>query len=145
MKVILLQKVPNLGEIDDIKEVSEGFARNFLFPRHLAVIASSEALLSVKASQQKKAKEEERDLKETQNLAAKLDGLEINIKEKAGTGGTLYSAVGAQKIAQALSKLGFEIGKKQIITKPIKEAGEYEVNIKLHHGLEAAVTVIVST
>ena len=86
MKVILLQKVAGLGETDDVKEVSEGYARNFLFPRHLAVIASGEAMEMVRAVKQKKAKEEERDLKETQNLAAKLEGLEVNIKEKAGEG-----------------------------------------------------------
>ena len=89
MKVVLLQKVTGLGNVDEIKEVAEGYARNFLFPRHLAVQASPRMLQEIENRHQREAKQAERDLHEQQQLAARIDGVEVELKEKASEGGSL--------------------------------------------------------
>lgn len=144
MKVILLQKVLGLGNADEIKEVKDGYAVNFLFPRHLAVQASPGALSELSAQKNKKVREEERDLREQQNLATKLDGIELKFIEKANEKGLLYSAVGGQKISEALAKIGYAVDKKQIEVPVIKSVGEYAGKIKFRHGLEAGIGITVS-
>ena len=147
MKVILLQNVAGLGKADEIKTVADGYARNFLFPKHLAVQATAQGVAAIEAHKKKKSKDELRDLQREQALAEKLDGLEVVFdSEKASDSGQLYAAVSAAKIRDALKKMGYEVDKGHInIAAPIKEAGEYEVAVKLSHGLEAKLTVIVAT
>ncbi|MFA6485765.1 MAG: 50S ribosomal protein L9 [Candidatus Magasanikbacteria bacterium] len=144
MKVILLQNVAGLGKADDIREVAEGYARNFLFPRHLAVLSSSQGLAEIEAQKKKKSKDELRDLQQQQSLAAKLDGVEVKLKEKASASGVLYAAIGPKQISDALTKMGFAVDKEKIRMAPIKEAGEFEVKIRLRHGLEAKISIVVS-
>lgn len=145
MKVVLLQAVKGLGKIDEIKEVNEGYARNFLFPKHLAVIAKEKALKELSDKKIRQSKEAEEDLKMQQTLAAKLDGVEIVVKEKASESGILYAAVGQAKIMQELGKRGIKIDRNQLENKSIKKSGEYPIKIKLRHGLEAEITVRVET
>ncbi|KKQ40257.1 MAG: Ribosomal protein L9 [Candidatus Magasanikbacteria bacterium GW2011_GWA2_37_8] len=144
MKVILLQKIKGLGDIDDIKEVADGYAINFLFPKHLAVQASPSAEHDLKAKLKRVAKESEYELKDQQQLAEKLDALELAIKAKANDDGLLYAAIGPQKIAELLKAKGCAVIKSQIFLKPIKEAGDYKAKVKLRHGLEAEVSITVS-
>ncbi|SRR3989338_8044053 len=144
MKVILLQNVPGLGRADDIKEVAEGYARNFLFTRHLAVPASEKAADDLAVRRKKAAKEAERDLTFQQKLAEKIDGQEIEIKEKASGGGHLYAAVTAVTVAEAMRKAGVRVESGQIVMKPIKESGTFPVKIKFRHGLEANVSVLIT-
>jgi large subunit ribosomal protein L9 len=144
MKVILLQKVKGIGEADDVKEVADGYARNFLFPKHLAVQASLQALQVRDLHKKKITKEAEKDLHEQEILAGALDGLEIELVEKANEKGLLYAAVTPVKISKDLAGRGFTIAAEQIIMKPIKFTGSFEATIKLRHGLEATVTVAVS-
>ncbi len=144
MQVILIQNVAGLGQIDEIKEVSDGYARNFLFAKNLAMQATPRMLADLDGRKHKKVKTNEHELREQQVAAGKLDGLELEIKAKAEKNGALYAAVGPQKVSEALVKLGFKINKDQIILKPIKEAGEHKAKIKFKHGLEAGVLVIVS-
>ena len=145
MKVILLQKVAGLGDTDDIKEVADGFAVNYLFPRHLAVLASPKAVNGLKTNQQRKARQEEMDLRDQQSLASRLDGLVLNFTEKTNDAGFLYAAVGPQKVAENLAKQGFKISKDQIQVKPVKETGEYSAVVKLGHGLEAKILLIINS
>ena len=144
MQVILIQNVAGMGKIDDIKEVSEGYARNFLFAKNLAMPVTKQVLADLKIRKNKKAKDSETELRAEQSVADKLDGYEVMLKERGGSGGTLYAAVGPQKVSEALARSGFKINKNQIILKPIKEAGEYKAKIKFQHGLEAEISVIVS-
>ncbi len=144
MKVILLQKVPGIGDVDELKEVADGYARNFLFPHHLAVQASVSAVAQVSAHKKKLMKDAENDLQEQQSLADRLDGMVIEIKEKASDKGLLYAAVGPQRLVDELKKRGVVILKTQIVMKPIKEAGEFQATVRLRHGLEANVNIIVS-
>jgi len=144
MQVILIQNVPGTGKIDDIKEVSDGYARNFLFARNLALPVTPKVLADLKARQSRKIKDREMELREYQSLADKLEGWELFLKEKVSKGDALYAAVGPQKIIESLAKAGFKINKDQILLKPIKETGEYKAKIKFPHGLEAKITIVVT-
>lgn len=145
MKVVLLQDVKGVGKADEIKEVSEGYARNFLFPKHLAVQALEKNIKELSDRKRREAKESEKELQELQSLAGRLDGLEIQVKEKASETGMLYASVGQQRLVQELKKKGFKIEKNQIENLSIKKSGEYTVKIKLSHGLEAQIIVRVET
>lgn len=145
MKVVLLQEVKGLGKADEIKEVNEGYARNFLFPKHWAVIARDKALKELSDKKLKQSKDAEADLKMQQDLAAKLNGVEIHIKEKASDAGVLYAAIGHAKIMQELGRRGIKIERNQLGNTTIKKAGEFPVKVKLRHGLEAEITVRVET
>lgn len=144
MKVILLQNVPNAGKVDEVKEVSEGYARNFLFPRHLAVQASAKALQDRSAHKVKLKKDIEKELQREQAVAARLDGFEIVFKEKASDKGALYAAVTATKIAEQLGVKGFVVDKDAIKLKPIKECGTFPATVVMGHGLEAHIHITVS-
>ncbi len=144
MQVILIQNVAGTGKIDDIKEVSEGYARNFLFAKNLAQPATKQVLADLKARKNRQVKDHETGLREQQSVADKLEGLELKLKERASKGEALYAAVGPQKVSEALAQLGFKINKDQIILKPIKQVGEYQAKIKFQHGLEAKINIIVS-
>ena len=143
MKVILLQKVAGLGNPDEIKEVADGYARNFLFPRHLAVQASGTSVQDLAAKHKREAKKAERELHEHEQLAAKVDGQEVELAERANDKGLLYAAVTPQKVAEKFVSLGFPIKRDQVIMKPLKEVGTYSVMLKFPHGLEVEVSVII--
>lgn len=144
MRVILLKKVHGLGETDEVKDVAEGYARNFLFARRLAIVASAKAMRDLSEKRKREAKEAEQDLLDQQRLAEKMSGLEIKIREKASEQGVLYAAVTAVSVATALARLGYSIDPKQIAMKPIKEPGEHQARVKFRHGLEAEVMVTVN-
>ncbi|MFA6547909.1 MAG: 50S ribosomal protein L9 [Candidatus Magasanikbacteria bacterium] len=145
MKVVLLQDVKGVGKADEITEVSEGYARNFLFPKHLAVHALEKNIKELSERKHKEVKSAEKELKELQSLAGRLDGVEIVVKEKASEAGILYASIGSQRLAQELHKRGFKIEKNRIENLNIKKSGEYKVKVKLNHGLEAQIMVRVET
>jgi len=144
MQVVLLKNVEKLGEAGDIVEVNTGHARNFLFPKELAKVATPEIIEEIKAKKEKQAKVAEADLVKTEKLAQALDGQEVEISAKASGEGTLFGSITSSKIVSALEEKSFEISKDQIPVEHIKEVGEHEVTINLAHGLEARITVIVS-
>jgi len=146
MKVILLKDVPGTGKKGDIKMVADGFARNFLFKQNFAEAATEDALLAVKNKEDKKKKQSVTELKNNQELASRLDGVEIEIIAKASGEGTLYAAISGKKIIDEIKKqFGVDIQTKQLVLdQAIKEAGEHQGKIKLGHGLEAEFTVLVS-
>jgi len=144
MKVILLEDVENLGKKYDIKDVKDGYARNFLLPKKIAQAATKQALKWLAGQKEAIEKEAEEDLKKAQGLASMLDGLEVNIQVKVGDGGQLFESIGDQRITEKLKELGFNVKKSQISMKDhIKELGEFPVNINLAHNLEAEIKVIV--
>jgi large subunit ribosomal protein L9 len=144
MKVILTQNVAGIGKIDDIKEVSEGYARNFLFSRNLAQPASSQVLADLQARKNKQAKDEQRGQRDLQSLMDRLTGYVLSLKEKVGPSNNLYAAVGPQKVAEALFAKGFNINKEQVFLQSIKQPGQYQAKIKLKNGLETEINLIVS-
>ncbi|MFA6918616.1 MAG: 50S ribosomal protein L9 [Patescibacteria group bacterium] len=144
MKIILLKNVPGTGEAGEIKEVANGHAQNYLFPRKLAVEATAKNLQKIKEQQSRKAKEAEQDLLETEKTANRLSGLALEIKGRINDSGRLYASISDSVIAKKLKEKGFEISKKQIVLpEPIKELGDYPIRIELAHGLEAEIILSV--
>jgi len=144
MKIILLQDVENLGKKDEIKEVADGYARNFLLPKKLAIIATKGAIKQLELKKEIEAKKAEKELMKIQEIAKNLDGLEIEIPVKIDENGQIYGSITALKLSKILKEKGFDISKKQIkLEEPIKEVGEYDIVVELPHGLEAKVKVIV--
>jgi len=145
MKVILLKDVQELGNKGEIKNVADGYARNFLFIKKLAKPATEEIIEKTKAKKDLDIIKAEKDLKKTQELASKLDGLELEIKEKVDEKGHLYGSMNELKISELLKEKGFKIKKNQIkIPESIKETGEHQIKINLAHGLEADIEIIIS-
>jgi len=144
MKVILLKDVQDLGKKYEVKEVKDGYARNFLIPQKLAKTATKQALKWLEDRKEIIEKEISEDLKETQEIASNLDGLELNVPVKVGDEGQLFESINSQKISEKLKEIGFEIKKSKItLDQPIKALGEYSVKISLDHNLEAEIRVIV--
>jgi len=147
MKVILTQDVKKLGLKGEVKDVSDGYARNFLIPQGLAEEATKTKL---KEEQEKHLKEEKKKAKEktaAEALKAKLDGKKVEVKVKTGGGNKLFGAVTAREIADILQKeFGVLIDKKKIdMGEPIKHLGEYAVKIKLYPSIQAEVKLNITT
>ncbi len=144
MRVVLLNDVKNLGNRGEIKEVANGFALNFLLPRKLAAAASPQIMLKLEAEALAARQAAEDDLRRTELLASKLDGLEVDMIGKSHPGGTLYAAITPAMIAAYLTKQGYNIDKSQIVLIGlIKEIGDHKATIKFRHGLEAEVLIHV--
>lgn len=144
MKVILLKNIKSLGGKYELKDVSGGYARNYLLPNKLAEIATEKALAGLEERKAELAKEAAQELAGAQQMAAKLDGQEIEIKAKVGEGDKLYASISKDRIAKELSARGFEIGKNQVkLESPIKTLGEHEVAISFDHGLEAKIKLLI--
>lgn len=146
MKVILLKDVKNLGKAWDIKDVSDGYARNFLFPHNLAQVATPDLIKKSEAQKADIIKKAEKDLEKAEEAAAALDGFVIKIKAKANEEGKLFGSINPEMIREALieEKLDIEsIQAKNISTENIKDIGEHKVTVNLPHGLEAIITVVV--
>ena len=144
MRIILLQDIENVGKKYEIKEVADGYARNFLIPKGLAKPATEEALKWLETQKEIEAKKAEEELKKVQEKATAIDGQEIIISVKIGEEGQLFESITSQKISEKLKEIGFEIKKTQIdLIEPIKELGEYLIKIKFEHNLEAEIRVIV--
>jgi len=145
MKVILLQDVEGLGKKYEVKEVKNGYARNFLLPGKLVRAATRPGLKWLADQKEVIEKAVEEDLKKAQALASGLDGLEINIAVKVGDEGQLFESINSQKIIERLKEMGFEVKKSQVkLENPIKEIGEFPVSISLEHNLEAEVKLIIT-
>jgi len=144
MKVILGEDVKNLGHMGEVVNVSDGYARNFLFPKKFAVEANTKNLKEFEHNK-KVIIERAAKLKESfKSVADKLSSLSLTIKAKTGEDDKLFGSVTNMNIAEALASEGFDIDKKKIIIdEPIKRLGEYSVAIKLHHDLLTEVKVHV--
>jgi len=144
MKVILLTEVKGLGKADDVVEVNDGYARNLLFKKNLALEATPANMNSIKLKKGSQAEKARRELIEAKENGKKLAEHLITLNMKAGEGGRLYGAVTAMDIAAALDKQGFKIDKKHIIIKnPIKAVGSFEVTLKLHAEVSVNITIDV--
>ncbi len=145
MKVIFLKDVKGLGKAREVKEVSDGYARNFLIPNELAKEATKEAVAALESQNDLLEEQAEEALKEIQELATKLDDLEVPMAVKVGDEGQLFESVTASKIADTLKEMGYQVKKGQIeLEEPIREPGEFPVKLKFEHNLEAEIKVIIS-
>ena len=133
MKVILLQDVKKMGKKGDVIEASDGYARNYLFPRKLAEEATANALHVVNAKKENERKKKLAELGAAQKLAAELKGKEVTINAKAGDNGRLFGAITNKDVAEVInSQFNLSIDKKKIVVNTIKVAGTYEVEVKLY-------------
>ena len=145
MRVILLQDIDKLGKKYDIKEVADGYARNFLIPKRLAKLATKKVILWAEAQKEIEGKKIEEGLKKVQDFASKIDGLEVIFSLKVGEEGQLFESITSQKISEKLKELGFGVKKSQIdLAEPIKELGDFPIKVKFEHNLEAEIRVIVT-
>lgn len=146
MKVILLQNIEKLGRKNDIKIVADGYARNFLIPKKMAVLATEADLEELEEFKEAEIQQAEEELSRYQELASQIDGFEVEIPVKMNENGKLFGAITTAKIAESLKKAGFNVEQEQIkLKEPIKEIGEYEIDIEFPHKLEAKIKVVVST
>ncbi len=144
MKVVLLEDVKSIGKKNEIVNVSDGYARNFLFPRKLAKEATAGAVSEVNAKNDSIARQKAIELEEAKKLAAKVDGKQIKILAKAGTNNRLFGSVTSKEIAEEVQKqLGVEVDKKKISVEEIKSFGTYEALVKFHSGVSAKLKVCV--
>lgn len=145
MKVILKQDVKNLGKKDSVIDVNDGYARNYLIPRGLAAEATAAALNEVKIKNEALKHRKENELAEAKNLAAKMSGMVVTVKSKAGANGKLFGSITGKDIADQLKvQHKLDIDKKMIVLpEAIKTLGETEVEIKLYTGVSTRIKVRV--
>ena len=145
MKVILTRDVKELGKAGELVNASEGYVRNFLLPRKLAVVADAGAMKVYEQKKKTLEQKGEKMLAEAKATAEKINDLKVQIKGKAGSGTKLYGSVTNQEIADALkAQHGIAIDKRKIhIDEPIKTIGSFEVPVKLHHDVSTKIHVEV--
>ncbi len=144
MKVILKQDVKGQGKAGQLVNVSDGYARNFLFPRQLAVPADNAAMHELKSKEEAAQYHAKVEKQAAVDAAAALEGKGLQIKAKAGSAGRLFGSVTTKEVADELNKqYGVQVDKRKITMEDIKAFGSYKAEIKLHSGVVAHVTVTV--
>lgn len=146
MKIILLQDVPGTGKKNEIVNVSDGFARNYLFPRKWAMEATPNAVKEVERRQAKERAEEAARVKEAEELARKINGKTVEIKAKSGDKGRLYGSVTPQDVADAIkSQLKVDVDRRKIdLAEPIRTLGDTQATLSLYTGVKAFITISVT-
>ena len=144
MKVILIKDIEKLGKKYDVKEISSGYARNYLIPKKLAVQCTDSLLKWAETKRGEQEKKAEEKLKKISNSILEIDGLEVEIRVKVGEEKQLFEKIKQQKISDALKELGYDIKKTQIeLKEPLQEIGEFPVKLKFQDNLEAEIKVII--
>jgi large subunit ribosomal protein L9 len=145
MKVVLLQDLPGKGKAGEIKEVSKGYARNFLLPRGLALLATPTVIKQVESRLEKEKIDESIDRDKLVELAQQIEGREIRFKARLGVGERLFGSITAADVAEELSRaIGSPVDKKKIdIEKSLRKTGSYEVGVKLASDINPQITVVI--
>lgn len=145
MKVILKQDVKNLGKKGELVNASDGYARNYLFPRGLAVEANASAMNDFNNKENAKKFHKQEEIKAAQADAAEIEGKTFKMTAKAGANGKLFGSVTAKDIsAQIKKELGLDIDKRKIAVEDIKQFGTYEAEVKIYQGISTKIYVQVS-
>ena len=139
MQIILLTDIANLGHKDDVINVKPGYGRNYLIPQGYAILATESAKKTVAENTKQRAHKEAKLRAEAQELAAKLEALKLTIGAKTSSTGKIFGSVNSIMIAEALQAQGYEIDRKKIMLKDIKEVGTYSAVIKLHRDVKVNV------
>lgn len=147
MKVILKQDIKGVGKKDQIVNAADGYARNYLFPKNLAVPADTGNMNNLKAKNESIAFRKDEDLKEAKEIAEKLKKITLKFNVKAGENGKIFGGVTAREISEALKKqYNINVDKKKILLdETIKSVGVTKVNLKLNEGVMATVSVMILT
>lgn len=142
MKVILKQDVKGLGKKDEIINASDGYAKNYLIPRGIAVEATTGNLNETKNKQQAQVEKKKRELEIAKDFATQLNNKTVVIKAKAGESGKLFGAISNKDVADAIkAQFKIDIDKKKIVMDPIKAVGEHTAEIRIYTGVVAKITV----
>jgi len=146
MEVILLKEIKRLGKEGDVKRVADGYARNYLIPRGLAIPATDQARRQVAEREAAEARREQSEKTTAEARAADLQDVQIVFHVRAGESGRLYGSITNADVARELGqRIGQEIDKRKVMLEtPIKETGKYKVEVKLHTDVKFTVTVVVS-
>lgn len=145
MKVVFLQNLKGIAKIGDIKNVNDGYARNFLLPKNFAKAATVATVKQAETIKIKAGETYNNTKKEAEEILQKLDGVVLELAEDANDEGHLYGSVGEKKIVQALKKVRFNIAEDQInLPEHIKTVGEHEVELELHPEVKTKVKILVS-
>lgn len=144
MKVILLQDVKGTGKKDEIVNVSDGYGRNFLLPRKLAVEATAQAMNDIKNRERAKEYHIEEEKKAARAIAQKLEGITVKLRAKAGNSGKLFGSVTSKEVAEEIGRIaGIDIDKRKVSMEDIKSFGTYSCEVKLYQGIAAKLYVTV--
>ncbi len=145
MKVVLLEDIPGKGKAGEIKEVSKGYAKNFLLPRGLALVATPTVMKQAESRLERKKVEESVDREKLVELAQQIEGKEIRFKARIGAGERLFGSITAADVAEELSRIvGSVVDKKKIdIEKPVRQAGSYDIAVKLASDIKPKITVVI--
>ena len=144
MKVILKQDVKGQGKKGELVNVSDGYARNFLFPRGLAAEADAQAMNELKNREESLRHHAEMEKKAAQETASKLKGQTLKLTARAGQGGKLFGSVTTKEVAEGLkAQFQVEVDKRKISMADVKAFGSYEAEVKLYPGISAKITVMV--
>jgi large subunit ribosomal protein L9 len=146
MKVILLQDIRGKGKKGQMIEASDGYARNYLLPRKMAIEATADNVNTMKMNDKAKAEQAAREKAQAQEFADRLKEITVEIAAKSGNGGRLFGSITSQEVSDALSKqYGISIDKKKIVQdEPIKSFGTFSLKAKLGYEIVATITVHVS-
>jgi large subunit ribosomal protein L9 len=144
MKVILRQNYESLGQVGDLVEVKEGFARNFLIPRKIAYTALKGNVLALEEEKKNFAKKKQQEIHAAETLASEIEKVSVTIPVQVGEEDKIFGSVTTQMIADALKEKGYDIDKRKIeIEEPIKSLGIYGISIKLHPSVTSNIKVWV--
>ncbi len=144
VKVLLLEDVENLGHAGSVVSVADGYARNFLIPRKLARSVTEGSLKEIETLRQAAERKRQRQLNDAQELARRLDGLTLTFRARAGEKGKLYGSITTADLAAALQeRIGHEIDRRKIISQPLRQLGQHEVEIHLMANVVARVNVVI--
>lgn len=144
MKVILVENVESVGQIGDVVNVAPGFARNFLFPKRLAMEATGRNVREFEHKKRLLAQRREKQSEEMLSLAEKLTSVTVTLRRKVSEENKLYGSVSVADIARALEDQGFEVLRKDIVLEqPIKQLGEFNVAVRIGPGISATVRVVI--
>jgi large subunit ribosomal protein L9 len=144
VKVILTSDVQKLGKSGELKDVADGYARNFLIPRRLAVPAAGGAYRAWQHDIASREEKREREREDAEIAAQRIASTTLTLGVKVGEGGKLYGSIGAKDIADALGRRGIEIDRHKVdLEEPLKTLGTYKVAVKVFQGLSPEVTVVV--
>lgn len=146
MKVILLQDIKNVGRKEQIIEANDGYARNYLFPKKLAIEATKDNMLKLQAKKTSEANKKKAEIEGNKEIAKKIEKIELTIKAKVGENSKIFGGITSKEIAEELKKQHkFEIDRKKITLKDtIKSLGRYTAEIKFGDGVNAELTINVT-
>lgn len=145
MQVILKQEVDGLGTIGDVVKVKDGYGRNYLIPRGLAIAANEKNLKVIEGEKKRLAKVRANSVSLAESLKSQLDGVQLSFTKQAGNDGKLFGSVTGAEIATALDEKGFKIEKRKISVEHINHLGDYEVKIKLFQDIVGTIKINVTS